>query len=229
MPGGLYDNKKHFDSGRLRHKVRFSQDVVTDDGYGGSYVSSSLVLSTWAGKEEVSQYTLNGLNAGQTNYLYYQYFIIRKRESFIPKKDIMMSFEGKSFIIQNVKELDDPCTFLKLLCVASDVQMDFSGLIYAGGSVDVPTTSDQVKALPYVFMANSTDFTFGTGLNRIFTVAIKSDRSINRVYDNTSEEDVTELYIKGNQLVIDGDNYDVYTMQNALPFSSNHIHRVTLI
>lgn len=223
-----YDNKKKYDSGRLRHKVQFLVDVVTDDGYGGSFVANTLVLQTWAGKEEVSQYTLNGLNAGQTQYNYYQYFVIRKRTAFVPKKDIVMVFDGHSYIIQTVIELDDPCTFLKLLCVASETSVNLNGLVYAGGSLTVPVTANEIKQLPYVFTAQSSDLTFGTGLNKIFTIAIPDNRSINKIYDNTSDEDITELYIKGDSIIIDGLSYNIYTMQNALEFTTNHIHRVIL-
>jgi len=227
-PTKSFDNKYHYDSGRLRHKVQCLIDVVTDDGYGGSFVSSSLVIQTWAGKEEVSQYTQSGLNAGQTQYNYYQYFIIRKRNGFTPRKDINLVFEGKLYIIQSVKEMDDPCNFLRLLCVAQEDQIILSGIIYAGGSTFVPIDEAGVKSLSYNFTNQSTDFTFNTGLNRIFSIAMKNDRSIISVYDQTSDEDVTGLYIKGSPIVIDGLEYDIYTMQNAVEFTTAHNHRVKL-
>lgn len=115
-----YDNKKHFDPGRLIHKIQFMGDVAVDDGYGGSVVSEGVILETKAGKEEVSTYTQGQLNAGMTQYNNFQYFVIRNRKGFYPQKDMLINYNGYGYIIQSVKQLDDPCTFLKILCVASD-------------------------------------------------------------------------------------------------------------
>lgn len=119
LPKSPHDNKKHYDSGRLRHKIKFIQDVATDDGYGGSTITVTTVLETWAGKEEPSQYTQNGLNAGRSVYNKYQYFVIRNRAGFMPVKDMRIEYGVNKYIVERVTELDDPCTFLKVLCVVS--------------------------------------------------------------------------------------------------------------
>lgn len=119
LPKTPYDNKKHYDSGRLRHKVSFIQDIATPNGSGGTTLSESLLLETFAGKEEPSQYTQNGLNQGRSEYNQYQYFIIRNRQGFKPEKDMRLVHGTDKYIIQRVTELDDPCTFLKLLCAVS--------------------------------------------------------------------------------------------------------------
>lgn len=222
-----YDNKKHYDSGRLRHKINFLGDVVTDDGYGDSIVTGGFILSTWAGKDEVSTYTATGLNAGQTQYDRFQYFVIRNRKNFMPKKDMTLAYNGFLYIIREVRELDDPCTFLKLLCIASEQPIDVNtGVIYAGGTTTIPTTEAQIKALPNVFTESSTQFTFSTGLNRIFTVALPQGKTI-KVYDLTSEENVTDLYIP-SAIEVDSQNYTAFTQVNTLPFTTNHIHQVTI-
>lgn len=114
-----YDNKKHYDSGRLRHKIVVTQDVVVDDGYGGSTVTHEVVLETFAGKEEVSEYTISNLVGDSTNYDRYQYLVIRNRNGFTPLKTMKIDFDGLSYNIIKVKEKDDPCTFLWLLCGVS--------------------------------------------------------------------------------------------------------------
>lgn len=114
-----YDNKKHYDSGRLRHKIQFIQDIATDNGSGGSTVTATPILETWAGKEEPSQYTQNGLNSGRSVYNEYHYFIIRNRKNFTPEKDMRIVFAGNTYVVERVTELDDPCTFLKVLCAVS--------------------------------------------------------------------------------------------------------------
>lgn len=115
-----HENKFHYDPGRLRHKIQFMGDVVTDDGYGGSNVSEGVILETRAGKDEVSAYTQAQLNAGMTQYNNLQYFVIRNRKGFFPKKDMLINYNGYGYIIQKVTMMDDPCTFLKILCIASD-------------------------------------------------------------------------------------------------------------
>ena len=119
LPKSPYDNKKHYDAGRLRHKIQFVEDVTVDDGYGGTTVSQSVILETWAGKEEPSQYTQNLLNSGKTDYETYQYFVIRNRAGFMPVKDMRITYDGLNYVITSVTKIDDPCTFLKVLCAVS--------------------------------------------------------------------------------------------------------------
>lgn len=114
-----YDSKKHYDAGRLRHKIQFVEDVTVDDGYGGTTVSQNVILETWAGKEDPSQYTQNLLNSGKTDYETYQYFVIRNRAGFMPVKDMRITYDGLNYVITSVTKIDDPCTFLKVLCAVS--------------------------------------------------------------------------------------------------------------
>lgn len=119
MAKTLFDNKKHYDPGRLRHKIQFVQDTMIDDGYGGSIPGEAVILETFAGKEEPSQYTQNVLNAGQSTYNQFQYFIIRNRKGFIPVRDMRVVYGDSRYVVQGVSMLDDPCTFLKVLCVVA--------------------------------------------------------------------------------------------------------------
>lgn len=114
-----HDNKKHYDAGRLRHKIQFWQDVFVANNSGGGSVTPTLILETFAGKDEVSAYTQSALNAGRSEYKQFQYFVIRNRKNFMPVKDMKVLFGENSYIVETVKELDDPCTFLKVLCVVS--------------------------------------------------------------------------------------------------------------
>lgn len=114
-----YENKKSYDAGRLRHKIQFVEDVTVDDGYGGTTVSQNVILETWAGKEEPSQYTQNLLNSGKTDYETYQYFVIRNRAGFMPVKDMRITYNGLNYVITSVTKIDDPCTFFKVLCAVS--------------------------------------------------------------------------------------------------------------
>lgn len=113
------DNKFHFDPGLLKHRIQVLQSITTDDGYGGTTMAEIMVLETRAGKDQPSQYTQNSLNAGRSAYNQFQYFIIRNRKGFMPVKDMQINHDGNRYVIEQVTMLDDPCTFLKLLCVVS--------------------------------------------------------------------------------------------------------------
>lgn len=118
-PNKPFDNKYHYDAGRLRHSIAIMQDVVTDNGSGGSNISKEQVLQTWAGKEAVSDYKIANRIGDSTNYDKFQYFVIRNRSGFTPIKTMYVSFGAHIYSILEVKENDDPCTFLWLLCAVS--------------------------------------------------------------------------------------------------------------
>lgn len=122
LPNLPYDNKKHYDAGRLRNKIKFFQDITTEDQYGGSQTTESLILETFAGKEEMSEYMKSQLLrisaeivGGTIPYNQLQYFVIRNRKGFFPAKDMKVEYNNIRYIVINCKELDDPCTFLKVL------------------------------------------------------------------------------------------------------------------
>lgn len=119
LPSKPFDNKKHYDIGRMRHYIAFMNNIVYDDGYGGTSTVEQLVKQTRAGKEEVSDYKKAQLVAGFENYETAINFVIRNRKGFYPDKTMHINYAGKTYTIISVKELDDPCTFLKILCVAS--------------------------------------------------------------------------------------------------------------
>jgi len=114
------DNKYHYDSGRLRHRIAIMGDVVTDDGYGGTNVVQQQLLSTWAGKEKVSDYKIASMAGAYAGYEGHQYFIIRNRGGFYPQKTMSINVGAISYNILEVRENDDPCTFLWLLCATTD-------------------------------------------------------------------------------------------------------------
>ena len=116
----IFENKKAYDPGRLRHKISFVEQSIIDDGYGGTTVVETEILNTWAGKDEVSEYVQSQLNSGQSIYSQFQYFVIRNRKNFTPLKDMRIVFDGNKYTVRSVKQLDDPCTFLKILCVVEE-------------------------------------------------------------------------------------------------------------
>ena len=113
-------NKYSFDAGRLRHRIAIMGDVVSDDGYGGTIVEQQQLLATWAGKERVSDYKIASMTGAYAGYEGHQYFIIRNRGGFYPQKTMSINVGAISYNILEVRENDDPCTFLWLLCATTD-------------------------------------------------------------------------------------------------------------
>lgn len=119
LPSKPFDNKRHYDPGRMRHSIAIMNYSVSDDGYGGTSITEQQLIATKAGKDEVSDYKKAQLVDGFTNYETAIYFVIRNRRLFYPDKTMHINYAGKTYTIISVKELDDPCTFLKILCVVS--------------------------------------------------------------------------------------------------------------
>lgn len=108
--------------------------------------------------------------------------------------------------------------------------------IFFGDSVAAPTTSTSVRALPSREFTNGTNpFILNTGsTNRIFTIAMPSTNGLSSVIDlDALNANITGNYIESDFNVQDyaGTNvpYKVFTMTNAIPYSSSHRHQVTFI
>jgi len=114
------DNKYHYDAGRLRNHISIMGDVVVDDGFGGTFVERQQILDTWAGKESVSDYKIASMSGAHANYESHQYFVIRNRKGFYPLKTMSINYGTSSYDILEVRENDDPCTFLWILCGTTD-------------------------------------------------------------------------------------------------------------
>lgn len=114
-----FDNKFDYDAGRLRHKISFYKVSQVDDGYGGTTSTETKILDTWAGKDKMSGYNQMAFDAGANVFNNDLYFVIRNRKDFYPKKDMIIKYKNNKYTILGVVEMDDPCTFLQLLCAHS--------------------------------------------------------------------------------------------------------------
>ena len=124
MARKVYENKHFLDPGRLRHKIAFYRLTSTDDGYGGSDVSETLVCETKASKQRISVTQSIGesqqmvTDAGETAFNQDMYFVIRNRKDFYPKKNDKIVVDGsEEYTINGIIPLDDPLTYIHLLCV----------------------------------------------------------------------------------------------------------------
>lgn len=108
---------KQFDPGRLIYKIDFYQENTTDNGSGGTIVNTTLSLSTKAARVKINEFDQLAIAAGAT-YLNNDYwFVIRKRKGWDPEKDMLVTVDDKNYTIRGIIELNEPVTYIKLLCV----------------------------------------------------------------------------------------------------------------
>ena len=107
-------------------------------------------------------------------------------------------------------------------------------IIFYGSTSSVPLSSSDVRELTNnIFTDGLNPFTLNTGTTyNNFVVAMPSVLNITEVLDiDALSANITDSYIINTFNVLDfiGTNvsYDVYTMTNAIPYSSNHRHQIT--
>ena len=117
---------------------------------------------------------------------------------------------------------------------SSTTTVNFYNVILYGPSASAPMDSASVRSLPSkVFTDHSNPFNLETGnTNRIFSVALPASLSLVEVLDlDALNANITATYILTALTVNDGGevptNYKIYTMTNAIPYTSNHRHQIT--
>ena len=114
--------------------------------------------------------------------------------------------------------------------------INFKDMIFFGDINIDPTGSTDVRNLPYKEFNDTNTITLNTGnVNRRFVIAIPADKEIVRVNDETAMyATITNFYIKQNTItqIENGGgvlkDYNVYMMRNAIPYSNNHKHIITI-
>lgn len=112
-----FKNKTAYDPGRFRYKITFYEQVSTPDGYGGTTVTLTQVLETYAVREKLREGSQLALEAGASVLNSDCYFVIRYRAAFTPKKDMNLVCDGIYYTIRAIIEIDVPVNYYKLLCV----------------------------------------------------------------------------------------------------------------
>jgi hypothetical protein len=117
---------------------------------------------------------------------------------------------------------------------SSTTTINFLNVIFHGPASNSPTSSADVRSLgSKVFTDSSNPFNLNTGtVYNNFAVAMPSSLSITEVIDlDALNANITDNYVLNTFNVEDGGgtliSYDVYIMTNAIPYTSNHRHRVT--
>jgi len=115
-----FENKKQYDPGRLTSKIDFVTYTTEDNGSGGTNETETILLSTWAGKDKVSDYNQMAIQAGATIENKPTYFTIRNRNNFYPNKTMAVkTSDGLRWEILGIVDLDNPVTYIQMLCVLS--------------------------------------------------------------------------------------------------------------
>lgn len=122
-----FENKKDIDAGRLRDKVVFEKETYVPDQWGGGSVELTTVLSTVGLKENVSLNALGqmqqlGIIGGESDFTSSVYLTIRKRNGFAPEKDMQIKINGMQYTFRGFLPLDEPTTFIKILCSRTSEQ-----------------------------------------------------------------------------------------------------------
>jgi hypothetical protein len=109
----------------------------------------------------------------------------------------------------------------------------FSYKVFYGSTASVPVSSADVRALPSNRFLSGNTWELSTGSTNInFAVAMPNTQAITEVLDlDALNANITSQYINGPFDVNDAGGvpvaYNVYVMTVAIPYSSNHRHRIT--
>lgn len=117
----------------------------------------------------------------------------------------------------------------------STYNITYKYVIFHGSSTVAPADSAGVRALTGRRFADAGNtFILDTGAtDRIFTVAIPATMSLTEVLDlDALNANITANYVLSTFNVNDGGGtataYKIYTLTNAIPYSANHRHQITI-
>jgi hypothetical protein len=133
-----------------------------------------------------------------------------------------------------IQVVDEYQQYLSSQVTSSTKTISFLFLIFYGPVSTAPTTSNEVRAIAtQIFTDGSNPFNLNTGSTlKDFTVAMPSGTTITQVLDlDALSANITASYVNNPFNVNDAGGtavaYNVYTMSNSVPYSSNHRHEVT--
>lgn len=115
--------------------------------------------------------------------------------------------------------------------------IDFKNAIFYGNTTYIPSVSSDIRSLENKKINFDNVITLNTGsINKTFVVALPDGYIIESVYDEDAlYVNLTNYYVKSNTLTQVQDAgglnsaYNIYIMQNAMPYSSSHKHKITIM
>jgi hypothetical protein len=119
---------------------------------------------------------------------------------------------------------------------SSATTVNFYDTIWYGPVASIPADSSSVRSLSFkVFTDHTNPFNLETGTTqKNFSVAVPGSLSVSEVLDlDALNANITSTYVLASFDVEDGGgtlkNYKIYTMTNAIPYTSNHRHQITRV
>lgn len=119
---------------------------------------------------------------------------------------------------------------------SAPITVHFYDVIFYGPVGSAPATSSEVRSLGgRVFIDSANPFILQTGnTHRIFSVALPSTLSLSNVTDlDALNANITATYVLSNININNGGdistNYKLYTMTNAIAYTTDHRHQITRI
>jgi hypothetical protein len=103
-----------------------------------------------------------------------------------------------------------------------------ASLIYFGPAAAAPITEAAILALGNSLPTETYSFPMQSGLNKIFCIALPLGKKLSTVLDQTTQENLKDLFLL-TTFQVSGLTYNIYTMQNTLPFTVSHPFLITII
>ncbi len=209
-------------------------NYLREDGKTYSLINASIVLRTpyqditgyklfYYKNDDPTQYQINGTfsiapSGGTIQYIHDDLSFYS--EEIFKIKYLIEVFDLKRQIIGNKK----------------NNTVNFKDMIFYGDISYAPTGSTDIRTLTNKEFNNVNTITLNTGnVNRRFVIAIPNDKEILNVNDETAMyANITNYYIKSNTItqIENGGNvlkdYNIYIMTNAIKYSNNHKHVITI-
>lgn len=107
-------------SGILKHKIKFIDNIYASDGVGGQIATQKEVLETWAEVKQISSaVVLEAMGHSLNTVLSFR---IRKRSGFAPKTNYDLIYNGSTFNILQIENDEVERIYVKITAVKRDGQ-----------------------------------------------------------------------------------------------------------
>lgn len=202
--------------------------------YGSDWSYSHKAKFTKNDAGNLTSATFDGIDFSSSEILVNEKTMTITRSDITTTQTISATFNYADGEIKN-NNFDIPDSRGQILAGSVSAQFTitpFYYYFYDSVSDSWTSTSENVRALTHTEESSSKTLSTGT-TNKIFVVALPSNKSITKVIDDTAmQADITSEYVlQGTTTVTNGSTnmeYNVYKMEMAVPYTSSHNHKITI-
>lgn len=115
-----FQNKPHYDPGRFRYTLVFKLQTSVSDGAGGTVPSKGVVKELKAIRLPIRPTDELAMQAGASIMKESCYFVIRKSETFAPRKDMNFSVGEDQYVIKGLIPEGEPVKYIRILSSKKD-------------------------------------------------------------------------------------------------------------